>query len=149
MASHFTEYEIDEFDEEVKGLLIEQCCYGAKSVRDLKRQKVLSVVKSWFGTEVDSVVEQEAPLRIKMENGKTGRLRYESGVSVLSAKIQELYDLKQVPKMCQGRCSPKLEILAPNMRPVQLTDDLEAFWTTSYPSIKKELLGRYPKHEWR
>ena len=149
VASHFNEYEIDEFDEEVKGLLIEHCCYGAKSVRDLKRQKVLSVVKSWFGTEVDSVVEQEAPVRIKMKNGKTGRLRYESGVPVLSAKIQELYDLKQVPKMCQGRCSPKLEILAPNMRPVQLTDDLEAFWTTSYPSIKKELLGRYPKHEWR
>ncbi len=152
VASQFPEYEIqeiEEIDEMAKDLLIEQCCYGAKSIRDLKRQEVISVVKNWFGPEVDSVVEREAPLRIRMANGKFGRLRYESGTPILSAKIQELYDLKEAPKLCHDRCSPKLEILAPNMRPVQLTDSLEAFWTTSYASIKKELLGRYPKHEWR
>ncbi len=149
VASQFPEYEIEEIDEIAKGLLVEQCCHGAKSIRDLKRQEVISVVKNWFGPEVDSVVEREAPLRIRMANGKFGRLRYESGTPILSAKIQELYDLKEAPKLCQGRCSPKLEILAPNMRPVQLTDSLEAFWATSYASIKKELLGRYPKHEWR
>lgn len=149
VASHFPEYEIEEIDQDTKSLLVEQCCHGAKSIRDLKRQEVFSVIKNWFGPEVDSVVEREAPLRIKMANGKFGRLRYEPGVAILSAKIQELYDLKEAPKMCQGRSSPKLEILAPNMRPVQLTDSLDAFWTNSYPSIKKELLGRYPKHEWR
>jgi len=35
------------------------------------------------------------------------------------------------------------------MRPVQITDKLEGFWTGAYPSIRKELAGRYPKHEWR
>jgi len=40
-------------------------------------------------------------------------------------------------------------VLAPNNRPVQITDDLENFWQTHYPAIKKALSRRYPKHEWR
>jgi ATP-dependent helicase HrpB len=43
----------------------------------------------------------------------------------------------------------KVEILAPNQRPVQITEDLAAFWNTSYAAVKKDLRGRYPKHEWR
>jgi len=149
VSSRFPEYEIEEFDEDARKLLVEQCCHGAKSLRDLKRQEVLSVIKNWFGPEVESVVEREAPLRLRMANGKWGRVRYEAEGPILSAKIQELYDLTETPTLCSGRCSPKLEILAPNMRPVQITESLDAFWSTSYPSIKKELAGRYPKHEWR
>ena len=29
------------------------------------------------------------------------------------------------------------------------TTDLDAFWKGSYEGVKKELRGRYPKHEWR
>jgi len=43
----------------------------------------------------------------------------------------------------------KVEILGPNHRPVQTTNDLQGFWKESYPNIKKQLKGRYPKHEWR
>jgi ATP-dependent helicase HrpB len=42
-----------------------------------------------------------------------------------------------------------VRVLAPSQRPVQITDDLEGFWQNSYPQIKKDLRGRYPKHEWR
>lgn len=149
VSSQFPEYEIEDFDEDSKSLLIKQCCLGAKSLRDLKRQEVMPLIKSWFGIEVENVVEAEAPMKLRLENGRTARIRYESGQAILSAKIQELYDLNAPPTLCQGRHQPRFEILAPNQRPVQLTDDLEAFWTNAYPSIKKDLAGRYPKHEWR
>jgi ATP-dependent helicase HrpB len=42
-----------------------------------------------------------------------------------------------------------VEALAPNQRPQQKTQDMQSFWSNSYPLIKKELKGRYPKHEWR
>ncbi len=150
VAFQFPEYQIDSLDEESKALLIEQCCHGAKSLRDLKRQEVLPAVKEWFGVEVAGLIESEAPERLRLINGRTARVRYEAGGRpILSAKVQELYDLEAQPSLCQGRVQPMIEILAPNMRPVQLTEDLDAFWSTSYPSIKKELKGRYPKHEWR
>jgi ATP-dependent helicase HrpB len=65
------------------------------------------------------------------------------------AKIQQLYDLQQTPSIAGGRQKLLLEILGPNFRPVQVTDDLASFWERTYPEVKKELKRRYPKHEWR
>ena len=41
-----------------------------------------------------------------------------------------------------------LHLLAPNYRPQQITDDLASFWATTYPTVRKELRARYPKHSW-
>jgi ATP-dependent helicase HrpB len=43
----------------------------------------------------------------------------------------------------------KIEVLAPNQRPIQVTDDLTGFWQSIYPKIKPELSRKYPRHEWR
>ena len=29
-----------------------------------------------------------------------------------------------------------------------MTDDLASFWATGYAAVRKELRGRYPKHDW-
>ena len=39
-------------------------------------------------------------------------------------------------------------ILAPSMRPVQVTKDLKSFWAESYPKLKPALSRRYPRHKW-
>ncbi|MEZ6096419.1 MAG: ATP-dependent helicase C-terminal domain-containing protein [Pirellulaceae bacterium] len=41
-----------------------------------------------------------------------------------------------------------LELLGPNYRPQQLTEDLASFWVNTYPVVRKELKRRYPKHQW-
>jgi ATP-dependent helicase HrpB len=43
----------------------------------------------------------------------------------------------------------QIEVLAPNHRPIQVTDDLTAFWRDMYPKVKAELSRKYPRHEWR
>jgi ATP-dependent helicase HrpB len=67
----------------------------------------------------------------------------------LSASIQDLYDVQHTPTIAMGRQPLTVEILAPNQRPVQVTQDLANFWKTTYPELKKMLQKRYPKHEWR
>jgi ATP-dependent helicase HrpB len=64
-------------------------------------------------------------------------------------KIQELYDVTSVPAIANGKVTPLVHLLAPNQRVVQITNDLAGFWKNSYEQIKKDLKGRYPKHEWR
>jgi ATP-dependent helicase HrpB len=67
----------------------------------------------------------------------------------LSARVQDLYGLEENLRLAEGRAPVRIHILAPNNRPVQVTEDIAAFWKNSYPEIKKQLQGRYPKHEWR
>jgi ATP-dependent helicase HrpB len=55
----------------------------------------------------------------------------------------------QTPTIAMGRQPLVVEILAPNQRPVQVTQDLAGFWQNTYPALKKELQKRYPKHAWR
>ena len=66
----------------------------------------------------------------------------------LSIKLQELFGLETTPLIGRRREPLLILLLAPNGRPVQTTRDLKSFWTTTYPEVRKELRGRYPKHPW-
>ena len=67
---------------------------------------------------------------------------------MVAARIQELFGLTATPRLAAGRVALVFELLAPNQRPVQITDDLESFWKRTYPEVRKVLRGRYPKHPW-
>ena len=65
-----------------------------------------------------------------------------------SVKLQELFGLADTPRIGPRREPVQLALLAPNGRPVQITRDLRSFWDRTYPEVRKELRGRYPKHPW-
>ena len=65
------------------------------------------------------------------------------------ARIQDLYDTPRGLSVGRGRIALRIQVLAPNHRPIQITEDLATFWRENYPKIKKELQRKYPKHEWR
>ena len=67
---------------------------------------------------------------------------------MLAVRIQEMFGAQETPTIAGGRQALLLHLLSPAGRPAQITQDLAGFWTNSYPAIKKELRGRYPKHEW-
>ncbi len=95
-------------------------------------------------------MEELVPERLTMANGRRSRLRYsKEGPPVLSARIQELYGIEGRFSLGRGRVAVRIEVLAPNQRPIQVTEDLTSFWTSTYPEIKPELARRYPRHEWR
>jgi ATP-dependent helicase HrpB len=56
--------------------------------------------------------------------------------------------LRETPRLGGGRLPLVVQLLAPNQRPVQVTDDLASFWRTTYFEVRKQLRGRYPKHAW-
>jgi ATP-dependent helicase HrpB len=60
-----------------------------------------------------------------------------------------LYGVEGALTICEGRVPILLQILAPNHRPIQTTQNLSTFWKEAYPKVKQELQRKYPKHEWR
>jgi len=67
---------------------------------------------------------------------------------ILAVKLQELFGLAETPRIAHGRVPVMLHLLSPAGRAIQVTQDLRGFWDRTYPEVKKELKGRYPKHPW-
>jgi ATP-dependent helicase HrpB len=94
-------------------------------------------------------VERDAPDVLRVPSGRSIPLDYaEDGTVSASVKLQELFGLAETPRIGARREPVLLVLLAPNGRPVQLTRDLGSFWERTYPEVRKELRGRYPKHPW-
>ncbi len=150
LAEGCPDYGIPKIDEEARRAMIQEICLGAVCKKDLKTRSVWKTVKSWLNPAQLELIDKQAPERIKLPSGLNAKVRYEEGQPpVLAATIQKLYGLQEVPKIGFGRIPVMVEALAPNQRPQQKTQDMQSFWENSYPLIKKELKGRYPKHEWR
>jgi len=150
LAKWWPELEVNPITDADRATLIEQICYGSYGARELKDKPVMPVLRDWLLAEQLAVLDVYLPERIEMANGRRARLTYtKDGPPVLSARIQELYGVSSTFSLGQGRVPVKIEVLAPNQRPIQVTDDLSNFWREQYPKIKTELSRRYPRHEWR
>ena len=94
-------------------------------------------------------LDELAPETLAVPSGNSKRLHYELGqLPVLAVKLQELFGLADTPRIAKGRVPVVLHLLSPAQRPIQVTQDLRGFWERTYPEVKKELKGRYPRHPW-
>jgi ATP-dependent helicase HrpB len=94
-------------------------------------------------------LDRLAPVTLEVPSGRHVRLHYEvDGTVTAPVKLQELFGLAETPRIGPRREPVTFSLLAPNGRPVQVTRDLRSFWERTYPEVRKELRGRYPKHPW-
>ena len=71
---------------------------------------------------------------------------YTSGTPRLSVRVQEMFGSSTTPEIAGEPVV--LELLSPARRPIQVTSDLAGFWRGSWHEVRKEMAGRYPKHDW-
>ncbi len=95
-------------------------------------------------------LDREAPERITVPSGSAIRVDYSpsDGIPLLPVKLQEIFGLMETPRLAGGRIAVAVQMLSPAMRPIQTTRDLAGFWRGSYFLVRKEMRGRYPKHNW-
>ena len=152
VARHCPETEVGPIDDEARQLLAEEICHGATSYKQIKDRAVLPVVQEWISPEQQYYIETYAPAEMDLPRRKRpARIRYEAdGRAFLASKLQDFYDVKgEALRIANGKVPLVIELLAPNGRPAHVTDDLDGFWDGAYHHVRKDLAGRYPKHEWR
>ena len=94
-------------------------------------------------------IDEQAPLAVRVPSGLERPIVYGADAPpVLAVKLQELFGLADTPRIANGRVALTLHLLSPGGRPIQITQDLKSFWERTYPEVRKELKGRYPKHPW-
>lgn len=150
VAAQFPEFDFPKIDDAVKQMLVEQICHGAVSYKEIKERAVWPSVKSWLNAGQQQALDDLAPERIKLAGGRSAKIVYQEGAPPsIAARIQDLYDTPRGLSIGRGRIPLRIQVLAPNHRPIQVTSDLETFWREGYPRVKKELQRKYPKHKWR
>jgi ATP-dependent helicase HrpB len=86
---------------------------------------------------------------VTLGGGRQVRVNYESGKPPwIESRLQDFFSMVRGPAVANGAEPLTLHLLAPNHRAVQVTSDLSGFWERHYPSIRKELSRRYPRHAW-
>lgn len=149
VAGNCPNYEIPPIDTDARQLLVEQVCEGATRYKEIKDRPVWPALQDWIPAHLAPALDHLAPERIHLSNGREARVRYhEEGKPRISVLIQQIFGLRDQPTVCDGRVPVVVEILAPNHRPIQVTENLSGFWEGSYPAVRAQLRGRYPKHEW-
>ena len=90
-----------------------------------------------------------APPKLKVASGSNITINYSDPAQpVLSVRLQEMFGTKSTPTVLNGKVKLMIHLLSPASRPMQVTQDLESFWTNTYEEVKKELRGKYKKHYW-
>lgn len=151
-AKYLPELAIAPIDDEARKMMIEEICFGAMSYKDIREKSPWKTLHSWLSREQQMAMENLLPDTITLPRKKhPAKIIYTDDCeAVIGATVQELYDCPGTRlRICNQKVPLVIEVQSPARRTFQRTSDLDAFWKTSYEGVKKELKGRYPKHEWR
>ena len=127
---------------------------GKTRLDALGEDELGEALKARLPWERRQALDRHAPTRITVPSGMERRIEYaldhdgQPLPPVLAVKLQELFGLADTPRIADGRVPLLLHLLSPGGRPLQVTQDLRNFWSSTYPEVKKEMKGRYPRHPW-
>jgi HrpA-like RNA helicase len=162
-AKLYPEYGLPEFNEEDMELIFDEFADGKFLLRDINEDRYRNIVEDYFGKSMLQWLGKTFPDHYVLPNGKRARYSYQEvavsddgksvqsieGVLVeISARIEDLMQLRGEHRIADGKLKVRYDILAPNFRTIQKTWDLTGFWQNTYAEVRKELRGRYPKHPW-
>lgn len=123
--------------------------HGMKSRTDLQRLSLMTILESMLTWNERQQLEQLFPTHIVVPSGSRIPVNYtHMDAPFILVRLQEVFGLRETPRIAMGKIPITMHLLSPAQRPVQITRDLESFWQTAYYEIKKDLKGRFPKHYW-
>lgn len=148
---HFPEYNFPNWSEEDWILILSEFTEGVFLQKDLTPLKLRRLLEEYFGNPMLTWLHKTFPDTLRMPNGRIGKYLYptpDEGPIELSARVSDFFSMQGKHRIAESRVEVRYDLLAPNYRTVQKTWDLTGFWQNTYPEVRKELRGRYPKHPW-
>jgi ATP-dependent helicase HrpB len=120
---------------------------GISRLSELDRLDLTALLRGVLGWETASRLDRDLPGEIALPGGRAG-VDYTQPVPVASARAQAFYGLRETPRLAGGRVPLRLALLSPAGRPIAVTADLAGFWRGAWADARRDMRGRYPKHDW-
>ena len=134
-------------DEQLEAAI--QSLGAATDLRRLRDADLSSILAARLSPQQSHALRQHAPERVELPSHRHVPIDYGAPAGPkVRARMQEFFGLPSVGLLAGGRVRLVLELLAPNHQPVQVTTDLASFWQNVYPTARRELMRKYPRHSW-
>ncbi len=127
---------------------IRDLCLGLQSFNELRAagQNLLPLLEQQTNTRL---LNELAPVSIRLKSGRQTKVHYEYGRPPwISSRLQDFFGMQDTPRIGPDKTPLVIHLLSPNQRAVQTTTDLAGFWERLYPTVRRELMRRYPRHQW-
>ncbi len=129
--------------------LLETQLQNIKTIKALKELDMYNILQAKIPWNTLKTLEDYLPSSIKVPSGSNIKIDYSNVKHPnLKVKIQEVFGLKQTPKILNNTLSLQIYLLNPALQEIQITYDLKSFWDNSYAEVRKELRGKYKRHYW-
>jgi ATP-dependent helicase HrpB len=120
---------------------------GLTRLKQVAALDITTILRDTLGHDRLRTLAQTLPDHITAPGG-TATIDYTSPIPIAQARAQIFYGLDKTPKLADGRIDLQIALLSPAQRPIAVTADLAGFWRTGWLDARKDMRGRYPKHEW-
>ncbi len=122
--------------------------HGRTKLSEAKGLDLLAALRGMLPWEMQKRLDAALPARVELPGGRSAAIDYDRETPTLEARAQHLYGLDGLPPLAGGRVPLQVALLSPAGRPVAVTGDLAGFWRGSWKDVRKEMRGRYPRHDW-
>jgi ATP-dependent helicase HrpB len=127
----------------------ERACAGRTSFAELRELDPAAELRAQLGPTGQRLLATEVPEQLQLPGGRKVEVHYEPGKPPwIESRLQDFFGMKDGPRICRGKVALTLHLLAPNGRAQQVTSDLGGFWDRHYPTVRRELMRKYPRHPW-
>ncbi|NVN41795.1 ATP-dependent helicase C-terminal domain-containing protein, partial [Ameyamaea chiangmaiensis] len=120
---------------------------GLTRLADVRALDMREVLHAALDHQTRVWLDRALPSHIDLPGGRTA-VDYTTPTPTLAARAQAFYGLKDTPRLADGRVPLQLALLSPAGRPQAITADLAGFWQGGWSDMRRDMRGRYPKHEW-
>jgi ATP-dependent helicase HrpB len=121
--------------------------HGVSRLADAAELDVTAMLRAQLTHEKLAQLDRELPVALALPHGRAA-LVYTEPVPVAAARAQAFYGMDGTPKLANGRVPLRLSLLSPAGRPIAVTADLAGFWRGAWADARRDMRGRYPKHDW-
>jgi ATP-dependent helicase HrpB len=150
--------DLQPLDDSALAEVVAAACAGCRTRDEVIAKPKAPLLLGRLTWQQQQSLDREAPSHLTVPTGNRIRLDYAEAAAaaargetmppILAVRLQELFGQAATPTIAGGTIGVLLHLLGPNYRVEQVTRDLASFWANTYPQVRKDLRGRYPKHSW-
>jgi ATP-dependent helicase HrpB len=121
--------------------------HGLTRLGDLANLGLSAILQDRLEWSLKARLDKELPTHLTLPHGRAA-VDYTEPVPIAAARAQHFYSLTETPKLAGGRVPLRLALLSPAGRPIALTADIAGFWKGAWADARRDMRGRYPRHNW-